>query len=354
MRWNTMPARVLFICGTLNQTASLHAVARLLDDHDCWFSPFYADGLERVAARLGLLNFSVLGGRHMQDTRDYLKVHGLQVDERGSRNAYDLVVTGSDLIVQKNVRRWPLVLVQDGITEPETAWYWAVKHLHVPRYFANTAALGLSHAYEYFCVASAGYGELFVGKGVRAQSIVVTGLPHLASLADAAVNEFPLHGYVLVATSPLRESFRRDDRVAFLKKCRRLAAGRPVIVKLHPTENVQRATREIERWLPGALVLTRGNVNAMIANACAVITQQSTCTFAAVALGKEVHTDLNLEELRRLMPIQNGPESASRIADVCRHALEATRAVPKENTRPLRRLVISLRSLAGTTSFSIR
>jgi regulator of sigma D len=55
----------------------------------------------------------------------------------------------------------------------------------------------------------------------------------------------------------------------------------------------------------------------MIANAEAVITQQSTCTFVAIALGKEIHTNLNIEELKRLMPIQNDGVSAGHIAHIC-------------------------------------
>jgi hypothetical protein len=59
----------------------------------------------------------------------------------------------------------------------------------------------------------------------------------------------------------------------------------------------------------------------MIANASVVITQQSTCTFVAAGLGKEVHTNLNMDELRRLMPIQNGGDSSRRIANICRELL---------------------------------
>ena len=59
----------------------------------------------------------------------------------------------------------------------------------------------------------------------------------------------------------------------------------------------------------------------MIANADVVITQQSTCTFVAIALGKEVHTNLNVAELKRLMPIQNGGSSAEYIANICERVI---------------------------------
>ncbi len=60
----------------------------------------------------------------------------------------------------------------------------------------------------------------------------------------------------------------------------------------------------------------------MIANASVVITQQSTCTFVAVALGKEVYTNLEVEELKRLMPIQNRAVSAQRIAGICQRLMQ--------------------------------
>ena len=59
----------------------------------------------------------------------------------------------------------------------------------------------------------------------------------------------------------------------------------------------------------------------MIANADVVITQQSTSTYIALALGKEVHTNLNIEELKHLMPIQNDGVSAAQIARICERSL---------------------------------
>ena len=316
-----MTENILFICGSLNQTTMMHKIAQQLEGYNCFFTPFYADGLENFAARMDWLTFSVLGGQHLKATRAYLTGNSLPVDLRGKKRNYDLVVTCSDLIVQKNIRGRRIALVQEGITEPENWLYKPVKWLKLPRYLANTATTGLSDAYDVFCVASQGYRSHFIEKGVRPEKIAVTGIPNFDDLADSYRNDFPYHDYVLVATSPLRESFRRDDRNAFLHKCVEIAAGRPMIFKLHPTEHAERATKEIYRFAPDARVYTQGNVNHMIANASVVITQQSTCTFVAVALGKEVHTNLDVKELKRLMPIQNGAVSAQRIAGICRRLL---------------------------------
>ena len=316
-----MTENILFICGSLNQTTMMHKIAQQLEGHNCYFTPFYADGLEDLAARMDLLGFSVLGGHHLKSTRAYLAANLLPVDLRGEKRNYDLVVTCSDLIVQKNIRGKRIVLVQEGITEPESWLYKPVKRFKLPRYLANTATTGLSDAYDIFCVASHGYRDLFINKGVQPAKIAVTGIPNFDDLESSYRNDFPFHEYVLVATSPLRESFRRDDRSAFLHKCITIAAGRPLIFKLHPAEHVQRAAQEIFRLAPDARVYSRGNVNHMIANSSVVITQQSTCTFVAVALGKEVYTHLDIRELKHLMPLQNGAVSAQRIAGLCRRLL---------------------------------
>lgn len=327
---------ILFICGSLNQTTQMHAIARnLIHEHQCYFTSYYADGMLDVFARLGWLDFTVLGGRHKRETKEYLRRNNLQVDERGESRNYDLVVTCSDLLMQKNVRGKRMVLVQEGITEPENFIYHLVKWLKLPRYLANTSTSGLSNQYDVFCVASKGYADLFIRKGVRKEKIVVTGIPNFDDVKNMKNGDFPFHNHVLAATSPLRETFRFDQRREFIRKCNEIAKGRTLIFKLHPLENAPRAIREIQQYAPGAIVYVYGNINQMIANAEVVITQQSTCTFVALALGKEVHTNLNIDELKQLMPIQNGGVSAEHIAQVCENVLyipwEELKTVNKRN-----------------------
>ena len=117
--------------------------------------------------------------------------------------------------------------------------YHLVKWLKLPRYIANTSTNGLSSEYDIFCVASEGYADLFIGKGVHEDKIAVTGIPNFDNLKSAHNNSFPFHGYVLAATSPLRETFRWDDRPAFIRKCNQIAGGRKLIFKLHPLEDAQ-------------------------------------------------------------------------------------------------------------------
>ena len=324
---------VLFICGSLNQTKMMHKVAAQMPEVNAYFTPYYADGLVHMLARAGILKASILGGRHRRETMRYFKEHQLPLDIRGKRHDYDLVITCSDLIIQQNIRGKRLVLVQEGITEPEGLAYLLVKYLRLPRYLANTAATGLSDAYDTFCVASEGYRTLFIKKGVKAEKIIVTGIPNFDDLDALRKNDFPYHDYVLVATSPLRETGQFDYRSGFIKHCLKIADGRPLFFKLHPMENARRAYREIRTYTPNARIFIRGNTDHMIANAAAVITQRSTCTFVAVALGKEVHTYLNQDTLKELMPIQNHGISAANIALVCQQVLQQPAPVlQKEKT----------------------
>ena len=149
---------------------------------------------------------------------------------------------------------------------------------------------------------------------------MVTGIPNFDDFARFRNNDFPHRGYVLVCTSDGRETMMSVDRPGLLRKSVALAAGRPLIFKLHPNENVERATREILEVAPDALIFPSGNAEEMVANCEVLITEHSSLTFCGLALGKEVHTNFPIEEVRKLLPIQNR-RAAQEIADVVRGLL---------------------------------
>lgn len=317
--------RVLFICGSLNQTTQMHMISQHLKDYEQSFTPFYCDGLNELFRKLGLMEFTIIGHKLANRCRAYLKEHDLAIDYQGRNGPYDLVLTCSDVYVQRNIRGSTVALVQEGITDPESRAFHLVKRFRMlPLWLAGTAATGLSDAYRCFCVASEDYRDFFVQKGARPEKILVTGIPNFDDCGRYRVNSFPHRNYVLVCTSPLREVFRREDRDAFIRKAIEIAGGRPLIFKLHPNENANRATREIMRLAPGATVLTTGSAEEMIANCDALVTRFSSTAFVGLALGKETHSDFDMDELRRLMPVQNG-SAASNIAAVCRGLLEESR-----------------------------
>lgn len=315
--------KILFIGGSLNQTTMVHAIARCLDgDYDCYFTPYYCDGgLLKRMSDAGWLGFTVIGGRFREQTEAYLTEHNLKVDYAGRQHDYDLFVTTSDLVVQKNVRGKKLVLIQEGMTDPENIMFYLVKWFRLPRYLASTATTGLSGAYNYFCVASEGYKDLFIKKGVEPEKIVVTGIPNFDHVARYRDNDFPYRNYVLVATSDARETFKFDNRDKFIRQALEIANERQLIFKLHPNEKVKRATREIKSLAPDALVFSDGNTEHMIANCDVLVTQYSSVVYVGMALGKQVHSYFDIQMLRELTPIQNGGTSCRNIARVCRRLL---------------------------------
>jgi hypothetical protein len=311
----------LLICGTLSQTKAMLAIGAELSDFHCYYTPFYGDGVLRWAGERGWMNFTPMGGPLRERAMRHLRQAGVRIDDRGEGRWYDLVVTCTDLVIQENIRAKRIVLVQEGLTEPEGPLYLGVKHLGLPRYLANTAAFGMSHAYGVFCVASPGYRDLFLAKGVAADKMVVTGIPNFDNPRALIDNDFPHRDFVLVCTSNARETFKWDNRARFLRQALRIADGRRVIIKLHPAERHGRAEREARMIAPEAIVLHEGNTEHMIANAAAVIAQYSTVAFTAAALGKEVHSYVPPELIRRVLPIQNEGTSARNIAETCRRYL---------------------------------
>ena len=142
----------------------------------------------------------------------------------------------------------------------------------LPRWIAGTATTGLSHAYDRFCVASDGYRDHFVARGVPRDRIVVTGIPNFDDCRRFLRNDFPHRGYVLVCTSDARETAEaRRPRAPSSARAVAIAAGRPLVFKLHPNENAERATRGDPRgWRPGRSSSRAGSAEEMIAN-CEVL-----------------------------------------------------------------------------------
>ncbi len=312
-----MKKNILYICGSRNQTTMLHTISKNLPGYNHYFTPYYADGIERILAKLGLLDFSVLGGEFYRQAIEYFNTNNLQLDFRGEGREYELVIICSDLIIPKNIRDKRIVLVQEGMTDPENLAYKAVKRLGIPGYFGGTAATGLSDKYEMFCVASEGYKELFIRKGVKPEKIKVTGLPNFDNCAANLNNDFPHKGYALVCTSDARETYKAENRKKFILKAKSLSEGKQMIFKLHPNENVPRATREINKYAPSSLVFHKGKTDEMIANCDILITHYSTVVYVGIALNKKVYSSFDLDELKKLTPIQNNGASAGIIAAEC-------------------------------------
>ncbi len=302
----------------------MHKISQHLTDYDCWFTPFYCDGFYQFLQKKGLLDFTIIGGQNRKKTEAYLQQHQLPVDYAGKRHQYDLFLTCTDLLVQENIRNKPVVLVQEGMTDPENLAFHFVKHTRkwgIPLWLASTSTTGLSDSYQAFCVASEGYRDHFLAKGVKGSKLKVTGIPNFDDVDRFLNNSFQKKGYVLVCTTDTRENFKVDFRKRFLKQIKKLSGEREVIFKLHPNENRLRSEKEIQRFFPNSLICQEEDPGPLIANADVVITQYSTLVYVAMALGKEAHSYFDKESLKKLVPIQNGGQSARNISQVCREFL---------------------------------
>ena len=307
------------ICGSINQTTQMHAIAKHLPDHyRLAFTPYYGAPHSKIPRKLNLLEPTIGGNKLRGICLDYLREHDLPVDLDGANAPYDLVFTCSDLLVPWHHYRTPMILVQEGMMDaPNIAFPWVRRFPHLlPRWIATTSATGLSDLYQRFCVASVGFKELFTERGVKPEKMVVTGMPNFDNSARFQNAPFQYKNYVLVCTSDTRETWGRENRYETIQRAKAIAGGRLLVFKLHPGEKRRRALSEIRRWAPEAVVFTEGQVEPMIANCDALVTKFSSTVFVGLALGKEVHSDFSLDQLKRLLPLQNGGRSGARIAEV--------------------------------------
>jgi len=316
-----MRRKVLFITGSMNQTSQMHQISTHLEDFDCWFSQLFPDTplLKAIVKYTPIANGTVLADHFRVQAESYMKQHGLQIDFGGDKHQYDLVVNCTDMVVAKKFRQTKTIWVQEGMIDKHTILTDAVKAIGLPPYFTgNTSLNGSTNVCDIYCTASVGYKNYFAKQGTDPSKLIVTGIPNYDNQRQFIKNDFPFHGYVMVATTDMRETYRFENRRAFIKRAAKIANGRQLLFKLHPNEKVDRAVAEIKKYAPaGTLVFHNGNTNHMIANCCELITQYSTVVYTGIALGKKVHSYFNLDELKRMAPIQNGGVSAKNIAQIC-------------------------------------
>ncbi|MEN9730673.1 MAG: hypothetical protein RLZ91_1792 [Bacteroidota bacterium] len=315
---------ILFLTGSLNQTTQMQQIASNLPEFECYFSQFFSDNpVIASAIKMGILDNTVMGRPLRYKSEEYMRAQGMNMDYQAKDRKYDLVVFCSDLLFPKKFEGTKTLWVQEGMIDPFTSISRIIQKLKLPRYLSiGTSLNGTSNLCDIYCVASEGYRNYIIKHGTDANKVVVTGIPNYDHLEKYRHNNFPYSGYVMVATSDMRETYRPEDRVAFLKTCMEIAQGRQLLIKLHPNEQKERAIQEIKQTCPSdTLIYTDGNTHEMIANCEELITQYSTVVYAGLALQKPVHSYFDLKELNALLPIQNGGSSAKHIASICRDYL---------------------------------
>jgi hypothetical protein len=321
-----MGRKILFTTGSMNQTIQMHQIARELPGYDCWFSHLFTDSpiINAAIKHTSIIDGTILGTHFKENSEAYLRSHNLQIDYRAEMNDYDLVVFCSELMIPKRMLSTKTIWVQEGMVDKFTVKSKVVKALGLPLWFSGDTSLnGSANLCDVYCTASLGYQDYFGASGTDAGKIFVTGMPNYDNLTQFANNDFPYHDYVMVATTDMRETYRYENRPAFLKKAVKVAKGRRMLFKLHPNEKFDRAKAEIEKYTPAnTLIFQAGNTNEMIANCEELITQYSTVVYTGIALGKKVHSYFDINQLHKLAPIQNGGTSSRNIANVCRSFIE--------------------------------
>ncbi|WP_205529522.1 hypothetical protein [Taibaiella koreensis] len=321
-----MSKKILFLTGSLNQTSQMYQVASALGEFDCWFSQLFTDHplVNFLKNKTRLLDKTIISEPHRKKAEAYLKERDCAIDYGGSRHRYDLIVCCSDLIVPAPLKQTRTVWIQEGMIDKMTLLSRIIKALRLPPTWCfNTSLNGSTNQCDLYCAASDGYRDYISGMGTDPGKIWVTGTPNYDHAAQFLDNDFPYHDYVMVATTDMRETARPENRVRFIKKCVAIAAGRPLLFKLHPNENFDRAIGEIRQHTPeDTAIFTEGNTQHMIANCSELITQYSTVVYTGIALGKKVHSYFDVRQLKRLSPLQNGGTSAEQIATLCRSFID--------------------------------
>jgi hypothetical protein len=325
--------KILFIGGSLNQTTIMHKISRELPECDAYFTPYFATGILSLLVKLKILEFTIMGGEFKRKTLQYIKDNNLKLDYCGKNDDYDLVITSQDLIIPKNITKFKTILVQEGMVDPIDWRYHVTRFLNLPRWSASTSMTGLSHQYDKFCVASEGFRDLFIERGVSPDKIMITGIPNFDDFEKFKAYKFEHKNFVLVATSDIRETLKYENRKKFIQDSLKIANGRKLIFKLHPNENVKKRTAEIKKYAPEALVYHGISIDPLLANCDVLITRFSSTIFPALALGKEVYCDIDIKEVKKLIPIQNSGTSAKAIAEVARELLLSTKPIVREKVK---------------------
>jgi hypothetical protein len=318
--------KILFITGSINQTTQMHQIAEHLPGYDCWFSQIFTELpiYKYLKKYTSLVDATVLGGQFRARSEEYLNNNGLNIDYCAKRNSYDLVVYCSDMIMAKSLNKCKTIWVQEGMIDQYKLLSAFVKKLGLPAYLTGDTSLnGSGDICDIYCSASGGYKNYIAKRGTTRDKIFVTGIPNYDNCNQYRENDFPYRDYVMVATSDMRETYRKEDRPAFIRQAVAIANGRSLLFKLHPNEKFDRAEAEIRKYAPGGtLIYNSGNTSHMIANCSELITQYSTVVYTGLALGKKVHSYFDVDELKRLAPIQNNGTSAKNIAQICRAYIE--------------------------------
>lgn len=326
-----MIKRILLICSSIDETIRMHEIANQLSDCDCRFMPYPHQELSGWFTEHGLAHKLSTTRRMREVCLNYLNTNRLPIDTSDGACDYDVVVSTPELAILKAKRRGRLVLIQNAMLDHEMVEdgkenasdqfaHWIPI---LSRWLTGVSSGATDDSYDKLCVASEGYRDLFVRNGVDPYRIVVTGIPKFDNYASFLHSDFSYRDYALVVTSEERDAFHFESHRHFVRDALRIARGWELVFLISASESHPRTIEEIQQLAPAARLFTEGEVGPMVANCGMLITQCPSVAFIGMALGKELHSHMNLAKVYGLLPLQNGGQSASNIAQVCRNLLPA-------------------------------
>lgn len=319
---------ILFLPGTEIHFKQMSEIANSLSDIDIYFAPFFADGKLELLRKTHIFDFifrkTPLGNSSHRKIKKIILESGFKTDEKAKKRDYDLVVVPSDIYLPSKIIKSKIVLIQEGGLYPDNFILSLVKIGIAPRFFANTAALGLSDKYEFFCVASEEYRKFFIERGIKSEKLRVTGISYYDNFEKYRVypKKIPKlpKKYVLACMSPSWESLGLEWD-SLISKARRKAKELkiPLVVKVHPREERYQIRRLRKQNI---LVYQKPTAEYFAASAKYAFVQSSTSIYSLIHFGIPTEsTKLDIEKCKKLMAWQNNGTSAKNIAAVCREIL---------------------------------
>jgi hypothetical protein len=317
--------KIICLVGSLNQTKQLHLISNYLkDDYDIYFTQLFGDGMFlKMVAESGIVDNTVFGrnSSFTLNSRDYIESNNLNYDYRANSRGinYDLALLSTDMIVPKEFRKIKTIWVQEGMIDKLGSMSRLVKKVGLPEFFTGDTSLnGTSNRADIYCSMSFGYKDYFSQWGTKKEKILVTGVPNFDNIDEFKNDSYHESGFILIATSDIRELGGNENRTDFFEKCVKIANGRKVIYKPHPNESRERVTKELMQVIPNAEIIYKPILDTLIAHCDTLITQWSSSVYVGLVLGKTVYSYFPMEELEAKKPIQNGGKSAEIIANIAR------------------------------------
>ena len=133
-------SKALFICGSIKQTIMMHQISKNLTGFECYFTPYYDDGIWGFIADKGLLESTILGKKFKRKVENYLIRNRLNIDSEKRNDDYDLVFTFSNLTTPINIQNDRVIMIKEEIIDSKGFKSQLANFLGVPMNNESTSA----------------------------------------------------------------------------------------------------------------------------------------------------------------------------------------------------------------------